>query len=362
MNKTIAVCSAFVLLACGVSSCKNVGPTPQTAEVYVMTNSSSDNAIIAFSRDDTGLLTQEASVSTQGKGSGSSRNPLNSQGALAFSGDKKWVLAVNAGSNEISVFSLTEEGLNFSSKTSSLGQFPVSIASSGNLVFVLNTKSTPPNIVPFTLDKNGELSSVPDSVRLLPPGNYSQVGFSPNGKSLVVTGDSNNLILIYTMKGNNPSSDPAFVRSNASGPAAFAFDAEGDLLVVESGNDSISSYSFVSDGLKPITTSLGTGEKTPRWVVSNGNFAFTSNLGSGTISSFSISKTINGHLILASAIAASGTGNTDMTISSDGKYLYVLDPGSRAVDIFGIGTDGTLTLSGELPGLFGISAQGIIAS
>ena len=252
MNKTIAVCSAFVLLVCGVSSCKN-SAAPQSVAVYVMTNSSSDNSVIAFNRDETGLLTQEAPVSTRGKGSGSSRNPLNSQGALALSGDKKWVLAVNAGSNEISVFGVSEKGLTFSSKTSSLGQFPVSIASSGNVVFVLNTKSSPPNITTFTIDKNGILSSVPNGARLLPPGNYSQVGFTPNRKSLVVAGDSNDLILVYTMKGNNPSSDPAFVQSNASGPAAFAFDAGGNLLVAESGNNSVSAYSLVSGGLNPIT-------------------------------------------------------------------------------------------------------------
>ena len=360
MNKTIAVCSAFVLLACGVSSCKS-GGAPQNAAVYVMTNSSFDNAVIAFNRDDTGLLTQAASVSTQGKGSGSSRNPLNSQGALAFSGDKKWVLAVNAGSNEISVFGMNEEGLIFASKTSSLGQFPVSIASSGNLVFVLNTRSTPPNITPFTIDKNGVLTSVPGGVRLLPPGNYSQVGFSPNGKSLLVAGDSNNLVLVYTMKGNTPSSDPAFVQSNGTGPAAFTFDSTGDLIVVESGNNSISSYSFISTGLKPITTSLGTGQKNPRWVVSTGKFVFAGNLGSDTISSFSISPTVNGQLTMSNTVAATSTGNTDMTVSSDGKYLYVLDPGSRAIDVFGIGTDGTLTRSGEVPGLFGVSAQGIIS-
>lgn len=361
MNKPIAFLSAVVLLAFGVSSCKNAELAPQNTAVYVMTNSSSDNAIIAFSRDDTGLLTQEAAISTQGKGSGSSRNPLNSQGALAFSGDKKWVLAVNAGSNEISVFSISKEALTFASKTSSLGQFPVSIASFGDLVFVLNTKSTPPNITPFTIDKNGVLTSIPDGVRLLPPGNYSQVGFSPNGKSLVVVGDSNNLVLVYTMNGNTPSSDPAFVQSNASGPAAFAFDPNGDLIVVESGNNSVSSYSFISSGLKPITTSLGTGQKNPRWVVSTGNFAFTSNLGSDTISSFSISPTVNGQLILANTVAATGSGDTEIAVSSDGKYLYILEPGSRAINIFHIGPDGKLTHSGEVPGLFGVSAQGIIA-
>jgi 6-phosphogluconolactonase (cycloisomerase 2 family) len=326
-----------------------------------MTNSAFTNSVLVFNRGDTGLLTQESSVSTGGNGSGSSRNPLNSQGALALSGDKKWVLAVNAGSNEISVLKVTGAGLDFASKTSSLGQFPVSLAMSGNLVFVLNAKSSPPNVTPFILDKNGILKSIAGTVRLLPPGNYSQVGFSPNGKSLVVAGDSNNLILVYTMKGNNPSSDPAFVESKGNGPCAFSFDKNGNLLVVESGGNSISSYSFSSNGLKPITSSLSTGQKTPRWVVSTGNFAFTSNLGSATISSFSISPTVSGQLTLSNAVAATATGNTDIAVSSDGKYLYALDPGSKTVDVFAIAAGGTLTHSGDVPGLFEISAQGIVA-
>jgi hypothetical protein len=199
VKKAIAACSALVFLfVCGASSCKSGNAGTGNASVYVMTNSAFTNSVLVFNRGDTGLLTQESSVSTGGNGSGSSRNPLNSQGALALSGDKKWVLAVNAGSNEISVLKVTGAGLDFASKTSSLGQFPVSLAMSGNLVFVLNAKSSPPNVTPFILDKNGILKSIAGTVRLLPPGNYSQVGFSPNGKSLVVAGDSNNLILVYT--------------------------------------------------------------------------------------------------------------------------------------------------------------------
>jgi 6-phosphogluconolactonase (cycloisomerase 2 family) len=363
MNKTVAACSAFALLfACGISSCKSGGgPAPENLGVYVMTNSPSDNSILVFNREDSGLLKEGAPISTQGNGSGSSPNPLNSQGALALSGDKKWLLAVNAGSNEISVLGVSEEGLSFASKTSSLGQFPVSLATSGNLVFVLNAKSSPPNITPFTIDNKGVLTSLPGGIRLLPPGNYSQAGFSPDGKSLIIAGNSNNLILVYTMNGNTPSFDPAFVESNGSGPAGFAFDITGNLLVVESGNNSISSYSVSSGGLKSITTSLALGQKTPRWVVSTGAFAFISNPGSNTVSALSISPTVRGQLTLSKADMPTATGNTELAVSSDGKYLYVLVPGSRAVDVFGIGADGSLTSTGQVPGLFGVFAQGIVA-
>ena len=362
MNKAIAIFVVILMLLTGaVSACKSGGETGETGAVYVMTNAGSGNAILTFSRDDSGALTQADSVATQGLGSGSSINPLASQSALALTRDNQWVLAVNAGSNEVSVLSVSGDGLQFASKTSSLGQFPISLAVSGNLVFVLNQKSVPPNITAFTLDKTGTLTPVPNAVRLLPPGNYSQVGFSSNGKWLVIAGESNNLLLVYSMNGNNPSNDPFTVVSNGRGPADFAFDKNGNLLVAEAAGNSVSSYSISSDGLKSISTSLSSGQKSPRWIACAGNYAYTVNLGSDNISSYAVSTSVSGQLTLASGISATTIGPTDLAASSDGKYLYVLDPGARAIDVFQIGTDGSLIAAGTVAGLFGINAQGIAA-
>src|SRR5437773_1829476 len=70
--------------------------------VYTMTNAADTNRIVVFSRGSKGELQSDHSLPTGGKGTGGG---LGSQGALALGHDGKWLLAVNAGSNEVSVFS-----------------------------------------------------------------------------------------------------------------------------------------------------------------------------------------------------------------------------------------------------------------
>ncbi len=362
MNKVLLLWAAAALITSmfAVSSCRGGGGAGEAGSVYVMTNSTAANTVLVFERSDNGGLEPQGSFDTQGKGAGSTANPLSSQGALALSRDGRWLLAVNAGSNEITVFKVTSEGLEFASKTSSLGQFPASVSSYGSMVVVLNKRSVPPNITAFSMDKNGVLTANSGTTRQLPPGNYSQVGFSPNGRWLVASGESINLLLAYQVNGSNLAADPIIAESSGRGPAGFTFDESGNLLVAEASSNSVSSYSVSSDGLKPITASLSTGQTGPRWLAVAGEFVYVMNSSSGSIGSFAISNTVSGQLSLTGA-AFAGAGFTELTVSSDGRYLYAIDTSNRAVISFAIGSDGKLTSSGSVGALFGLSVQGIAA-
>ena len=79
--------------------------------VYAMTNDLTGNEVVVFHRDHEGILTKAGSVSTGGLGSGGGFDPLVSQGSIVLSEDHRWVLAVNAGSDEISVFRVLPDGL-----------------------------------------------------------------------------------------------------------------------------------------------------------------------------------------------------------------------------------------------------------
>jgi 6-phosphogluconolactonase len=363
MNKVLAFGMALLILSStAFSACNREKETAEGGPLYVMNNAAVGNSILVYERDENGELAPLGTVETQGMGAGSSLNPLGSQGALALTRDGKWLLAVNAGSNEISVMQVTTDGLKFASKTSSLGQFPVSLASYGNLVFVLNQKSSPPRISQFSLDKNGTLTSNNEATRLLPPGTYTQVQFSPNGKWLAISGESSNLILVYAINGNTISSDPITTESKGRGPAGLAFDGSGNLIVTESADNSVSSYSITAEGLKPISASVAGGQKSPRWIAVSGNFAYTVNSGSNNISYYSISTAASGQIQLAGTVASSGSGLTDIAASSDGRYIYALDPASHSIAVFRIGADGALTSAGAVQGLFGISTQGIAVS
>src|SRR5829696_10389739 len=85
-------------------------PTNDTASagaVYVQTNTA-PNEVIAFRRADDGSLDRIGSVGTGGAGSGSPHLP--SQGSVALTSDGQHLLATNASSGDLSVFSVAADG------------------------------------------------------------------------------------------------------------------------------------------------------------------------------------------------------------------------------------------------------------
>lgn len=102
-------------------------------------------------------------------------------------------------------------------------------------------------------------------------------------------------------------------------------------------------YEVDEDGqLAVVTPALGDTQTAACWVVvpRNGRFAYTSNTGSGTISSYRISE--DGHLALLRVVAAStGTGSipVDMALSDNSRFLYVREAGNGDVAGFRIGAE-----------------------
>src|SRR5215469_2450865 len=101
--------------------------------VYAMTNATGGNSILMFDREANGALTSVGSAATGGAGKGSG---LGSQGALMLTNDQRWRLAVNAGSNDVTVFSVSQHGLQWRSKTPSGGAMPITVAIYSRLVYV----------------------------------------------------------------------------------------------------------------------------------------------------------------------------------------------------------------------------------
>ena len=71
--------------------------------VFVQTNSPSGNAIVTYARSNSGALTWVANYSTGGTGTGVDQT---AQGSVVLSSNNGWLFAVDAGSNQISVFSV----------------------------------------------------------------------------------------------------------------------------------------------------------------------------------------------------------------------------------------------------------------
>ena len=176
-----------------------------TGAVYISDNAATGNNVWVYARAVDGSLTSLGSVSTKGLGTGAD---LASQGAVVLDGH--WLLVVDAGSNEITVFKVAGTTLTFASKTGSQGTDPISLAVHGNLVYVLNAGGAG-NIAGFKLRLQGALTFITGSNQPLSGASSpspEQIGFNNQGNVLVVTEKATNFIDTYTVSSKGVASAP----------------------------------------------------------------------------------------------------------------------------------------------------------
>lgn len=351
--------AAFPLLTHAQSSASS-------GAVFVLTNNAGNNQVIAYKRNADGSLTGRHTFNTGGRGSGGVTDPLASQESLALTQDHAFLLAVNAGSGDISVFQVSGSTLMLVGVTPCGGSEPVAIAQHGHLVYVLNAGGAS-NVTGFHLTSTGILKQIPNSTTFLTTGNTgaASVVFSPNGQTLLVTEKLTNNIDAFPVMANGTLG--AIVVNPSAGPGLFGVlvAPNGAAITTETGPtgaqdaSAVSSYSVSSSGtLSVISASVPTLANATCWhvVTPNGKLLYTTNPGSGTLSGFWIGS--NGSLTPVDgtvlATLPTGSADLDLAVSSDGKYLYTIDSGTGSVSVLQINADGTLTI---LPGPSGLAAN-----
>jgi 6-phosphogluconolactonase len=365
-------CGILTVLLFGAAVfCK---PTPAAGAgfpgaVYVMTNQTSGNSIMAFNRAPDGALTSLGTFPTGGLGMGSGNDPLGSQNSMILSSDGHFLFAVNAGSNDISVMAVGRTGLSVVDKVASGGTEPTSLTLYRDLLYVLNAGGTP-NVTGFILGPEGKLSRLPGSTRSLAGGSAAapaQVGFSPDGSSLVVTEKDTNLIDTYRVLPNGLTDGPFSNASSGATPFGFVFGQSNTLVVSEAaggpnGTSATSSYRISPSGrLITLSGSVGDTQMAACWaaVTNNGRVVYISNSASNSLSAYEVTN--GGSLVLLNAMAATtGSVPLDSALSSSGLYLYVLDDASGEVSAYRVQPDGALV---PIAGASGLPAgsQGIAA-
>ncbi len=326
----------------------------QTAgAIYVNTNQTA-NEVWSYTRASDGTLSFAGSFSTQGAGSNSGN--LSSQGAIILSPNGKLLFVVNAGSNEITSFSVKPGGqLTFVAKVPSGGTFPVSLTLHGSFLYALNAGGTAARISGFKINTAGNMRAIANSARKLSTAlpTPTQIGFNAAGTLLVVTEKATNKIDTYTVSlTTGLATGPTVQNSNGPGPFGFAFDNMGHLIVSEVMNSAASSYSVSSSGtLTVITGSLIDFGKAACWTVNTNNkkyptqYSYITNTADATISGFSIAA--NGAISLLNAdgrtfVLPTGGDPLDEALSSDSSYLYALEGSFGGIVGFQIQTDGSL--------------------
>src|SRR5438445_3861559 len=318
--------------------------------VYTLTNQVGGNAVAVFARGADGRVTAAGTVSTGGTGTGAS---LGSQSAVTLSDDGRWLFAVNAGSNDVSVFSVSPGGgLALASRTASGGTLPISLTVHGNVLYVLNAGGTG-NISGLALGTSGALTAIAGATRPLSGSNVgpAQVSFSPDGRRLVVTEKNTNQLDVYALDANGVASGPTTTASAGGTPFGFSFGHRKELFVSEA-TGSASSYELdATGGVSLVSGAVLTHQGAPCWAVvtNDGRIGFTGN-GAGSVSAFAI--TPDGAISLDDATGGSstlGTGINDIALSHNSRYLYVLQTGgAQAIHAFRVEADGHLTALGPI--------------
>ncbi len=319
--------------------------------MFTLSNDATGNAIFAYDRATDGSLTPQDVYFTGGIGTSSG---LGNQGALAYSPSHKLMFAVNAGDGSVSTFVVhSDRTLMLLSKVASGGVRPVSVTTAGDLVYVLNAGGggTAGNIAGFRIYPAG-LGAISSSTRPLSADTTApaQISFTLDGKVLVVTEKATNVIDTYVVDVDGRAGAPNVQASVGATPFGFAFGANGHLIVSEAfggtaNASAVSSYAISpsTGALTPVSSSVTTSQSAACWVVVRGSDAYVANTGSANLSSFSVGPsgaiTLDGN----GSSAPTGTGPTDMAITTGGEFLYVLDSGDDALSSYAIDASGALT-------------------
>ena len=343
---------------CGMVGTVTVSSGSTIVGALFVNANSNNNRVWMYNRGADGSLTFVRSFNTGGNGS---TGGLSSQGSVALTADHKFLYAVNAGSNNISAFQVRPGRLTSIGNVPSGGTFPNSLDTYGNLLYVLNARGTAANITGFTIQSNGSLVAIPNSTRPLSTAlpTAAQVGFTPDGTTLVVTERGTTKIDTFTINPDGTPNGPVIQNAAGPGPFGFAFDANGYLFVSEVTQSSASSYSISGGVITPITAKLKDLGKAACWVACTHDpalpqqYGYVSNTNSDSISGYVIAA--NGSLSLVNAdgrtaVLPRGAFLLDLVVSSDSKYLYVLEGKLPGIAAFAIQSDGNLT---PLPGVTG---------
>jgi 6-phosphogluconolactonase (cycloisomerase 2 family) len=361
--KQLRTLFAGLIVLAGAGAVPAVAAAHSTASgyVYVDDNTTGTNTIAGFARQPDGQLTPLPSSPFVAGGAGTGSG-LASQGAIQVSSNGRYVLAVDAGSSQLSVLRIKRDGaLKLVRRVSSGGSDPVSVAEHNGLVYVANAGAGGSNYTGFILTSSGALRPLPGSTVALPdsaqPGD---VLFNSTGSNLVGTRVGTSEIDSFSVGPDGRLTAAPNSPFAAQGPGPFGSEfrpTDPSQLFVSNahgapGAGTVSAFEDASDGtLSSIGDSpFADGQTAPCWVeiTHDGQFLFTVNTASGSISRYSIAPDGTLTLLGSTQVSSqSSVGAVDARLSSDGRTLYVDESRAAAIGEFAV-AGGQLTELGTV--------------
>ena len=322
--------------------------------VYVNDNTAPSNTIAGFDRHADGTLTPipGSPFATGGAGTGSG---IGSQGALQMSPGGHELLAVDAGSNEISQLVIGRDGRLWplpGGTISSGGNEPVSIAVARGLVYVANAGAGASNYTGFAWDREGRLRPIPGASFSLPdaaqPGD---VLINATATKLVGTRVGTSQIDSFTIdwRGGLHAAPGSPFAAQGPGPFGSEFSpVNPDQVFVSNahGGAGAGTVSAFADGPQGVLSSIGgspfpNGQTAPCWVEisRDGRHLFAVNTATPSVSSYRVHR--DGSLRLVENTPFDGANAAtlspfDARLSPEGSSLWVVDDGGAAVSGFAV--------------------------
>lgn len=356
--------------------------------VYTMTNASTGNEIVMYSRSADGAIAERARVATMGLGND---QRLVSVGSLRLVGER-FLVAANPGDSTVSVFRIRSgrdgsDQLELTDWKPSGGATPISIAARQDLVYVLNVGSVPPSISGFELSEHGRLRAIPGSIRSLPNPNSkpTQIEISPKGEAVLVAEPDSNAITTFGLDETTGvptmvlvhTAHPGSGSSHMQSPWGLAFDTEGFVFSSEAAGSmpaassvGVHKVSAHDDevSIQSVATSLPTEQTlaTDVAITRNGRYAFIANLGSDTISAVRARKVADDRIDLRlvdpdGVSARTGLAPAALALTPNDRFLYSLNSGDGSIGVYQVRKrDGRLLARQQVYGL-PASASGLVS-
>lgn len=338
--------------------------------VFALTDNTAGNAVVAYHRAANGTLAPAGSYATGGVGgilTGSVVDHTASQGALAYDKARGLLVAVNPGSNTISVFQVRGDRLALSQVLPSGGDFPVSVTVHGNHAYVLNALGGG-SLYGYRID-GGRLTPMPGSYRALGLGTTAtsqftatpgQVAFTPDGSRLLVTtkATGNDVDVFAVGPDGRLSASPTVNSLPGTVPFAVDFDPAGHVVLAEAGTNAVATFTLSRGGTLTLLAVAGTGQTATCWVVRDGKYFYVSNAGSGSVSGYRVGRS-GGLTALGNTPTDKGTVDA---AAAEGRFLYVQTGAAGIVDEFAVGAAGALTPIGSVTVPGGAGGEGIAAA
>ncbi len=339
--------------------------------VFALTDNTAGNAVIAYDRAPDGILTQAGSYPTGGLGgvlTGSVVDHTASQGALAYDQSRGLLIAVNPGSNTISVFRVHGDRLTLSQVLSSGGAFPVSVTVRGDYAYVLDALGGGA-LYGYRIDGR-QLTHIPGSYRALGLGTTAasaftatpgQVAFTPDGRQLLVTtkATGNDVDVFAVGRDGLLAASPQVNSLPGAVPFAVTFGPDEHVVLAEAGTNAVATFSLSDGGTLTQLALAGTGQKATCWIVRAGAYVYASNAGSGSVSGYQAGWSGG---LTALGNTATDAGTVDAAAAGDGRFLYVQAGQAGIVDEFAVAADGSLTAVGSVTVPGGAGGEGIAAA